>query len=91
MGQEDPLSRKWQLTSGFLPGIFQGQRNLAGYSPWGPKELDLIEHTYTLNTLFNHSHSFIHSFKKYLLGTSYVSGVVLSSVQFSHSVLSDSL
>ena len=63
MGQEDPLSRKWQLTSGFLPGIFQGQRNLAGYSPWGPKELDLIEHTYTLNTLLNHSHSFIHSFK----------------------------
>ena len=86
-----PWSRKWQLTPGFLPGKFQGQRNLAGYSPCGPKELDLTEYTYTLNTLLSHSHSFIHSFKKYLLGTYYVSGVVVSSVQFSHSVVSDSL
>ena len=26
-----------------LPGEFHGQRNLVGYSPWGPKELDTIE------------------------------------------------
>ena len=56
-----PRSRKWQLTPGFLPGKFQGQRNLAGYSPWSTKELDLIEHTYTLNTVLSHSHSFIPS------------------------------
>ena len=30
-----PRSRKWQLTPVFLPGKFHGQRNLAGYSPWG--------------------------------------------------------
>ena len=28
-------SRKQQPTSVFLSGKFHGQRNLAGYSPWG--------------------------------------------------------
>ena len=27
----------------FLPGEFHGQRRLAGYSPWGHKELDTTE------------------------------------------------
>ena len=27
----------------FLLGKFRGQRSLAEYSPWGPKELDTIE------------------------------------------------
>ena len=27
----------------FLPGKFHGQRNLAGYSPWGLKESDMTE------------------------------------------------
>ena len=27
----------------FLPGEFHGQRSLAGYSPWGRKELDTTE------------------------------------------------
>ena len=27
----------------FLPGEFRGQRSLAGYSPWGPKESDTTE------------------------------------------------
>ena len=27
----------------FWPGEFHGQRSLAGYSPWGPKELDTTE------------------------------------------------
>ena len=35
-----PWRRKWQSTPVFLPGKFHGQRSLAGYSPWGPKELD---------------------------------------------------
>ena len=43
-----PGSRKWQLTPVFLPGKFLGQRSLAGYSPWGHKESDTNEHTYTL-------------------------------------------
>ena len=36
-------SRKRQPTPIFLPGKFQGQRSLVGYSPWGCKELDLTE------------------------------------------------
>ena len=32
-----------QPTPAFLPGESSGQRSLAGYSPWGPKELDAIE------------------------------------------------
>ena len=36
-------SRKWQPTPVFLPGEFNGQRSLAGYSPWGLKELDMTE------------------------------------------------
>ena len=31
---------KWQPTPVFLPKEFHGQRSLAGYSPWGHKELD---------------------------------------------------
>ena len=38
-----PWRRKWQPTVAFLPGKFHGQRNLAGYSPWGHKELDTTE------------------------------------------------
>ena len=29
----------------YLPGKLHGQGNLGGYSPWGHKELDMIEHT----------------------------------------------
>ena len=29
-----PWRMKWQPTPVFLPGKFQGQRSLAGYSPW---------------------------------------------------------
>ena len=32
-----------QPTPVFLPGEFHGQRSLAGYSPWGHKESDVIE------------------------------------------------
>ena len=36
--------RPWQSTPVFWPGEFYGQRNLAGCSPWGQKELDGTEH-----------------------------------------------
>ena len=39
-----PWSRTWQPTPVFLPGKFQGQRSLVGYSSWGHKELDATEH-----------------------------------------------
>ena len=35
--------REGQSTLVFLPGEFHGQRSLAGYSPWGHKELDTTE------------------------------------------------
>ena len=35
-----PWRRDWLPTPVFLPGEFHGQRSLAGYSPWGCKELD---------------------------------------------------
>ena len=35
-----PWRKKQQSTPVFLPGEFHGQRSLAGYSPWGHKELD---------------------------------------------------
>ena len=45
----DPWVRKipWRseclYTLIFLSGEFRGQRNLAGYRPWGPKESDMTE------------------------------------------------
>jgi len=45
-----PWRRKWQPTPVFLPGKSHGQRSLAGYSPWGCKELDMSEHTHTHKT-----------------------------------------
>ena len=38
-----PWRRKRRPTPVFLPGEFHGQRSLAGYSPWGCKELDTTE------------------------------------------------
>ena len=38
LGLEDPWRRKWQPTPVFLLGIFHGQRDLAGYSPWVHKK-----------------------------------------------------
>ena len=38
-----PWSRKWQPILVFLSEKFQGQRNLAVYSPWDCKELEMTE------------------------------------------------
>ena len=43
-GQEDLLEKEWLPTKVFLLREFQGQRRLAGYSPWGRKESDMTEH-----------------------------------------------
>ena len=42
-----PWKREWQPTIALLPGKFHGQRSLAGYSPWGHKEVDMTETTCT--------------------------------------------
>ena len=36
-----PWRRKWQRTPVFLPGEFQGQRSLVGYSPGGCEGSDM--------------------------------------------------
>ena len=38
-----PWSRKWHPTLVFLPGKVDGQRSLASYSPWSPKESNTTE------------------------------------------------
>ena len=43
LDQEDAWRREWLPTPEFLPGKFQGQRSLAGYSPRGQKESDITE------------------------------------------------
>ena len=44
---KDPLEKEWQPTPVFLPDKSHGQRSLAGYSPWGHKELDMTKHMHT--------------------------------------------
>ena len=34
---------EWQPTPVFLPGEFHGQRSLAGYNPWGHRDLDTTQ------------------------------------------------
>ena len=43
LGHEDPLEREWLPTPVFLPGEFDEQRSLVGYSPWGRIESDMTE------------------------------------------------
>ena len=42
-----PLGGGMAPTPVFLPGESHGKWSLAGYSPWGRKESDTIEHTHT--------------------------------------------
>ena len=46
-----PWRREWQPTPVFLPGEFQGQRNLVGCSPWGRKESDTTERLTHMHSL----------------------------------------
>ena len=45
LGWDNPLEKGMVTPPVFLPGEFHGQRSLAGYSPWGCKELDTTEVT----------------------------------------------
>ena len=42
-GWEDTLKEEMVNTPVFLPGESDGQRRLAGYSPWGHKESGMTE------------------------------------------------
>ena len=45
---EDPLEKEMEPTLVLLSGKFHGWRSLAGYSPWGRKELDMNEQLHFL-------------------------------------------
>ena len=49
--------RAWQPTRVFLPGEFHGQRSLAGYNPWGRKELDTTERLRIVQRILEPVHS----------------------------------
>ena len=50
LGPEIPWRGKWQPIPVFLPGESHEWRSLAGYSPWGRKELDTTERLTLSNT-----------------------------------------
>ena len=43
LGWDNSWRREWQPTPIFLPAEFHELRNLAGYSPWSHKALDMTE------------------------------------------------
>ena len=43
LAEKIPWEREWLLTPVVLPGKFDRQRSLVGYSLWGHKELDTTE------------------------------------------------
>ena len=42
-GWEDPMEKVMAIPASILPREFYGQRNLAGYSPWGHKDSNMTE------------------------------------------------
>ena len=81
-GRSREIWRREQLpTPVFWPGEFQGQRRLAGYSPWGHKESDMTE-----QLSFSLSWQFLincHHHNKY-------DGILLSRIFFSWKNIKDS-
>ena len=64
-----PWKRAWQPTPVFLPRKCLGQRNPAGYSPWGHSELDMTER-------LTHTHAVTRALWVLLIGASQVALVV---------------
>ena len=62
LGQEDPLETKIETYSSILAGKSHAQRSLAGYSPWGLKELDMTGNTHTQTYIELYMSSDIHIF-----------------------------
>ena len=62
LGQKDPLEKEMATHSSILAWRIDGKRSLAGYGPWGHKELD------TTKQLSKNNHSLISIY--YMLGTS---------------------
>ena len=56
LGQEDPLEKEMATHSSILVWKIPRTEELAGYSPWGRKELDMTEAT-------EHTSTFIHQIR----------------------------
>ena len=67
LGWKDPLEEEVTTRSRiFLQAKFQGQKSLAGYSQWGPKELDTTDQKHTYEQAY---HVPFPAFKKCLLNS----------------------
>ena len=101
---EDPWRRKWQSHPVFLPGESHGQRSLVGYSPWGcrvrhslatkEQEQENREGWSSLlgkDTVASWSTCLMKLKLTLDLSFSFVKFSQFSSVQFSRSVVSNSL
>ena len=70
-----PWRRAWQSTPVFLPGEYQGQRRLVGYSPYHCKQLDTTKQLSThtqflmLESSVNHTTEFF-----FLIGSGSITG-----------------
>ena len=78
-----PWRRAWLPTPVFLPGEFQGQRSLVGYSPWGCKESEMTKWL----TLSLFIPKIVRFFPSYLPGILYL-GIIHSELIFVESVKS---
>ena len=65
-GGKIPWRRAQQPTPVFLPGKFHEQRNLAGYSPWGCKELYTTEPLSMHTRTHTHTHTHTNHFSIHL-------------------------
>ena len=63
--------REWLSTPVFLPGESNGQRSLAGYSPWGCKESDAFE-----RLMLTHSVTLLKPMSVFLTSIVHVSSTV---------------
>jgi len=59
LGWKSLWRKAWQPTPVCLPGESNGQRSLAGYSPWGCKESDTTERLSTAQGKFPQAKEFI--------------------------------
>ena len=64
LGQEDPMEKVMAIPASILPREFYGQRNLAGYSPWGHKDSNMTEQ---LHFHFQECNSWVISVCQYLV------------------------
>ena len=61
-----PWRKEWLPTPVYLLGEFHGQRNVAGYSPWGCTELHMTEELTLIHSFIWELLAIAHEFKFFL-------------------------